>query len=161
MNIFFLDKDPTIAAQAHCDKHCVKMVLETAQLLSTAHRVLDGNEYADSAGLYRSTHKNHPSAIWVRSTDKNYLWTTTLFDALCTEYAVRWHRVHKSARMSTHLSKLPQNISVGLLTDPPQCMPDHCKASDTVTAYRNYYYNEKARFAEWRHSTPPAWWGVR
>ena len=46
MNIFYLDRDPVIAAQMMCDKHVVKMILESAQMLSTAHRVLDGDEYA-------------------------------------------------------------------------------------------------------------------
>ena len=42
MNIFVLDEDPTIAAQMQCDKHVVKMIVESAQMLSTAHRMLDG-----------------------------------------------------------------------------------------------------------------------
>lgn len=42
MNIFVLDRDPYIAAQMHCDKHVIKMICEYAQLLSTAHRQLDG-----------------------------------------------------------------------------------------------------------------------
>ena len=66
MNIFYLHKDPKTCAEMHCDKHVVKMVLEYAQLLSTAHRVLDGDEWADKAQLYKATHKNHPSAIWAR-----------------------------------------------------------------------------------------------
>jgi hypothetical protein len=42
MNIFYLDKDPIKAAEYSCDKHVVKMILESAQMLCTAHRVLDG-----------------------------------------------------------------------------------------------------------------------
>lgn len=60
MNIFRLDNDPISAAIYQCDKHVVKMCLETAQLLSTTHRVLDGEEA--SPVLYKATHKNHPSA---------------------------------------------------------------------------------------------------
>ena len=45
MNIFVLDKDPHIAAQMHCDRHVPKMIVESAQMLSTAHRLLDGEEY--------------------------------------------------------------------------------------------------------------------
>ena len=77
MNIFYLDKNPVVAAQMQCDKHVVKMILESAQMLSTAHRVLDGNEYADKKGLYKMAHKNHPSTIWARSSLENYVW---LFD---------------------------------------------------------------------------------
>ena len=72
MNIFYVDKDPMIAAQMMCDKHVVKMILESAQLLSTAHRVLDGDDYADSVGLYKIAHKNHPSTIWTRSSAVSY-----------------------------------------------------------------------------------------
>lgn len=42
MNIFYLSHDPREAAAFHCDKHVVKMIVETAQMLSTAHRLLDG-----------------------------------------------------------------------------------------------------------------------
>ena len=47
MNIFYLDRHPKICAEYHCDKHTVKMIIEYAQLMSTAHRVLDGEEYYD------------------------------------------------------------------------------------------------------------------
>jgi hypothetical protein len=42
INIFVLDTDPKTAAQAHCNSHVLKMILEYGQLLSSAHRVLDG-----------------------------------------------------------------------------------------------------------------------
>ncbi len=42
MNIFVLDEDPVISAQMMCDKHIPKMIVEAAQMLSTAHRMLDG-----------------------------------------------------------------------------------------------------------------------
>ena len=74
MNIFYLDPNPKIAAQMMCDKHVIKMILESAQMLCTAHRVLDGDDYADKYSLYKTVHKNHPSTIWVRSGRLNYLW---------------------------------------------------------------------------------------
>ena len=82
MNIFYLDEDPILAAQMHCDKHVVKMILESAQLLSTAHRLLDGNKLADERGLYKATHINHPSSIWVRKSSENYYWLWNLYDQL-------------------------------------------------------------------------------
>ena len=99
MNIFYLDKDPKIATQMHCDKHVVKMILETAQMLSTAHRVLDGDEYADSKGLYKMTHRNHPCSIWVRSSDNNYKWMWDFYDNLLKEYTFRYDKHHASERM--------------------------------------------------------------
>ena len=38
MNIFHLDKNPIKCAEYHCDKHVVKMILETSQMLSTAYQ---------------------------------------------------------------------------------------------------------------------------
>lgn len=60
MNIFYLDKDPKLCAQYHCDKHVVKMILESAQLLCTAVNEAAGKEVAP----YKSTHVNHPCSIW-------------------------------------------------------------------------------------------------
>ena len=89
MNIFYLDKDPVVAAQMMCDKHVVKMILESAQMLSTAHRVLDGDTYANKVGLYKMAHKNHPSTIWARSSIENYDWLSGHMQALMKEYTYR------------------------------------------------------------------------
>ena len=99
MNIFYLNKSFRQTAKDHCDKHVVKMILETAQLLSTAHRVLDGDEYADRVNLYKATHKNHPSAVWVRSNKEAYDWTYMLLVQLCKEYTKRYNKEHKTARL--------------------------------------------------------------
>ena len=93
MNIFYLDKRPDDAAEMHCDKHCVKMILEYAQMLSTAHRELDGN-VPDI--LYKSTHKNHPSTIWTRSSKQHYDWLFRLFRMLSAEYTLRYGKFHKT-----------------------------------------------------------------
>ena len=94
MNIFYLDRDPKIAAQMMCDKHVVKMILESAQMLSTAHRVLDGDEYADKNGLYKKAHVNHPSSIWVRCSYQQYKWLYDHMVALMEEYTYRLSLIH-------------------------------------------------------------------
>ena len=86
MNIFYLHEDPQEASEMMCDKHNVKMILESAQMLSTAHRVLDGDEYADQHELHKATHKNHPSTVWTRSTDENYDWHFDLFKSSEAEF---------------------------------------------------------------------------
>ena len=142
MNIFYLHRDPYKAASMMCDKHVVKMILETAQLLSTAHHELDGKSPA-----YKPTHKNHPSAIWARSSDDHYSWLVFHLDALSNEYTRRYNRVHRT--ISEHfdsLSTLPTNIPRSGYQDPPQCMPNECKLPDAVDGYRNYY---KFKNAEW------------
>ena len=158
MNIFYLDSDPKICAQYHCDKHVVKMILETAQMLSTAHHVLDGDDAID--GIYRSTHKNHPSSVWVRSCEGNYNWTWLLFMHLLNEYTARYDKTHATQRLLDTLKATPKNIStVVQFSQPPQCMPEQYKVKDaSMQAYRNYYMGEKATFALWRNSDTPSWW---
>ena len=160
MNIFYVDKDPMIAAQMQCDRHVVKMILESAQLLSTAHRVLDGDVYADSVGLYKTAHKNHPSTIWTRASVHNYMWLYNHMISLMQEYTCRYGKHHASERLVAPLRKTPTTIPVVDFSDPPQCMPDYCKTEDTVSAYRYYYINEKASFAKWKNAKIPEWFNV-
>lgn len=152
MNIFYLDHDPCEAARMQCDRHVVKMILETAQLLSTAHAELDGESPA-----YKPTHKNHPSAVWVRSSAAAYRWAWRHLEALGHEYTRRYGNVHKTIR--EHLGTLanyPKAIPFGVdFIDPPQCMPDECKRDDTVLAYLTYY-NHKAD--EWEAAGRPMTW---
>ena len=156
MNIFYLDNHPDEVAEMHCDKHCVKMILEYAQMLSTAHRELDGN-VPDI--LYKSTHKNHPSTIWTRSSKQHYDWLFRLFRMLSAEYTLRYGKIHKTwEKLGKILETAPKNIVENGWSDPPQCMPDHCKKPDTIDAYRNYYLTEKASFSTWNYSKQPTWW---
>jgi hypothetical protein len=165
MNIFYLDRDPVIAAQMHCDKHCIKMILESAQMLSTAHRVLDGDEYANKMGLYKLAHKNHPSTIWVRSSELNYRWLWEHYVALMDEYTYRYDKTHATSRLRDALDKTPDNMPAIQLTDtpwaaPPQCMPDYCKGDDAVLAYQTYYIVEKSGFAKWKRRDIPEWFNA-
>ena len=157
MNIFYLDEDPVEISEMLCDKHSVKMVLESSQMLSTAHRILDGNEYANEWGLYRVAHKNHPSTVWTRASDKNYMWHLGLLRAMLDEYTFRFGKVHKCSELYHALIRLPQNIVSGQFVAPPQCMPNEYKCSDTVRAYRQYYVGEKAHFAKWNSREVPHW----
>ena len=157
MNIFYVDRDPTTAAQMMCDKHVVKMILESAQMLSTAHRVLDGNEYADKVGLYKMSHKNHPSTKWVCSSYQHYKWLYDHMVALMQEYTYRYSKHHATERLLVPLETYPQAITVAGFVDPPQCMPELCKSEDTVIAYQNYYIIEKSDFATYKRRQMPEW----
>lgn len=156
MNLFFLSRDPVKCARFHCDKHVVKMILETAQMLSTAHRIIDGS---DHPLLYRATHANHPSAIWIRETRDNYAWALALMKALNAEYMTRYGRStpHKSMSLLPILGKPPRKLKARGFSSPPQCVPDDCKQRGTVAAYRAYYRNYKSRFAVWAYSKTPNW----
>jgi len=154
MNIFYLSSDPIEAATMQCDKHVVKMILETAQLLSTAHHILAGD------GPYKVTHKNHPSAVWVRESRQNYDWTYKHFKALCAEYTDRYGKTHLTeTKCSEWLSRAPEGIEDNGFTDPPECMPDECKSLKSVVLSYLEYYNHKAD--EWAaKGSPMKWRGV-
>jgi len=156
MNIFYLDEDPKTCAQYHCDTHCNKMILETAQLLSTAHRET-GSPHAEF--VYKSTHKNHPSAIWARSSHDHYSWLFELFRELLNEFAYRRGKQHASGRLLKWLCHNPPDLPTAGFTSPPQCMPDEYKCDNTVGAYRKYYVGDKAKFATWKWRRPsPNWY---
>ena len=159
MNIFYLDRDPQIAAQMMCDKHVVKMILESAQMLSTAHRVCGGagRAWIKRVGLYKMTHRNHPSTIWARYSFDHYVWLYKHMVALMKEYTYRYGKHHKTERLIEPLSNVPAIYRIGF-TDPPQCMPKECKEDDTVSAYQTYYILEKSGFATWKRREEPLWW---
>lgn len=159
MNIFYFYKSPTLSAQAQPDKMLVKMPLETAQMLCTAHRELDGDEYADEQGLYQRAYWNHPCTIWARESSANYWWLYSHFIALGSEYTYRYGKIHKSIRkLWKPLFKIPDNITKGKLTPLAQAMPEEYKDENPITAYRNYCINEK-HYAKWqRGRDKPSWW---
>ena len=155
MNIFYLDPHPAVAARQCCDKHVVKMILESAQLLCTAHRVCDGDNYCNDYNLYKKTHENHPSAIWVRKSTDNYQWLHELFFFLLIEYYARYGKIHKCTELYDALIKVPDNIGSEKFTKLPQCMPEEYKTDDYVQSYRNYYVGDKKRFAKYTNRTTP------
>lgn len=178
MNIFYLDSNPRVCAEMHNDKHVVKMILEYAQLLSTAHRILDGVPATASriksgrqytcynlsdnrdAMLYSTTHINHPSAIWVRQSEHNYNWLAKLLIELCSEYTYRYGKIHKV--YATGLANMlyiakPKNIPKSYFTEPTPAMPDEYKANDSIQSYRNYYLGAKSAIAAWKNREKPTW----
>jgi hypothetical protein len=150
MNIFALDYDPITAASYHMDKHVVKMILESAQLLCSVHHMTGGT------APYRLTHKNHPCSIWARESLSNYNWLNKLALALCDEYTYRYGKIHKSYYV---IMELPQpNIPDIGLTPFKLAMPDDYKVSDPIESYRNYYVNDKRHIAAWKRDRKPAWY---
>ena len=164
MNIFFLDRDPRLAAEYHGDRHVVKMVLETAQLLSTAHRVLDADIETRPAlheKMYRATHRNHPVSVWVRASYCNYFWGLRLYDALLDEFFYRRKKHHKSGLLKEYLNEVPMNLypkqHLNRITPPPLAMPEEFKRDDLEESYRNYYvdkYHQGIVRYDWRRPMP-------
>jgi len=181
MNRFILHEDPVVAAQMHCDKHVVKMVLEEAQMLSTAHRVADSfvirthvpkqrsrTEYYFEPGdsreglLYLVTHKNHPCSVWARASRANYSWASSLLHSLLNEYEYRYSKIHKIRRtgLERALMQYPRGIPDSPRTPFPLAMPDEYKRyGDAVGSYRTLYRLSKSRFAAWnRGRSAPDWY---
>ena len=159
MNIFYFYDSPIDCAMAQPDKMLVKMPLETAQMLCTAHRELDGDEYADEQGLYKRAYWNHPCTIWARESSANYWWLYSHFIALGAEYTYRYGKRHASLeKLWKPLFKIPDNITKGKLTPLAQAMPEEYKDENPIVAYRNYCINEK-HYAKWeRGRNKPSWW---
>jgi Pyrimidine dimer DNA glycosylase len=176
MNIFALDTDPKTCAEYHVDRHVVKMILEYSQLLSTAHRVLDGVQYKflSKSGrsstawklgdhreekLYKATHINHPSAIWARESTENYKWLQSLLVAVCEEYTYRYGKRHscESSGLVSLLQTIPNNIPHRELTPVRLAMPDEYKDKDFVESYRNYYRLGKQHLMSWKKRSIPEW----
>lgn len=144
MNIFFLSLNPEEAAKLHCDKHVVKMIIETAQLLYSAHWVLNPEGLHEKA--YKLAHKNHPCSIWVRQSITNYMWLSSLGWWLCKEYQYRYGE-NKEHKTQNHIEWLiehpPKSIPNLGFSKPAQAMPDEYKREDTIEAYKTFYIESK------------------
>ena len=182
MNIFYVHKDPVIAATMLIDKHVVKMIVESAQMLSTAHRMIDGTQYNGKTKtgrnikrwrhpnsnmdnvLYKACHTGHPSTLWVMENAYNYQWLYKHMIALNDQFKLRYGHVkdHSTITLLKELlSHPPRNIPLNKLpTDPTPAMPDDCKIpGDVVGSYRKYYIEHKRDFATWKSpGKMPTWY---
>lgn len=153
MNLFYLDNDHTKNAEYHVDKHVVKMILESCQLMCTTFHLQNIN------APYRKTHENHPTAVWVRQSEANFNWCLDYAIALNKEYSYRYGKSHKSIAVvkwiisNQHLL----NFSKKELTPFALAMPDQYKTTDPIEAYRNYYNAEKKHIFNWKNRNTPSW----
>jgi len=150
MNIFVLDERPSISAKYHTDKHVRKMIVESAQMLSTAHQIING----PNPKVYKVAYKNHPCTIWVRQSKSNYSWLYQLFENLLKEYTRRFNKHHKCEQLLQPLSVVP-NIAKSELTSFALAMPEQYKSTNAVRSYREYYVNEKQHLFFWTDTEVP------
>lgn len=129
----------------HLDKHVIKMILETCQLLCSAIHI--SGSYVP---CYKLTHKNHPCAIWVRESINNYKWLCELGIELCNEYTYRYGKTHKCQQYIIDLEKKPPELPMVNMTMPPIVTPDIYKKYDIITAYRYYYLFDKTDILSWK-----------
>lgn len=157
------------------DRHVIKMILETAQLLSTAHRILDGTEYIGKSAsgrnakrwkldssvddvIYQATHIHHPSSVWTRLSSGNYQWLYWHFVGLIDEYYHRYGKVHKCDAMKSVLSNLPKNIKHDAFTQPTPAMDDkYIVINNSLASYRNYYILGKTHLHKYTKRHAPDW----
>lgn len=152
MNIFFLSYNTRLCALYHVDKHVVKMILETAQILCTALYLTTGEQYE-----YKPTHTKHPSVLWVTESIENYQWLYRLGIELCKEYTYRYNKIHKTQRVILSLPLEPALPDIPF-TPPYLAMPIECKTSDdAVTSYRCYYKHSKSYMFSWKNRPTPYW----
>lgn len=155
MNIFYTNENPFIAANDHNQRHTIKMIVEYCQLLSTAHHVLDADQALN--GIYKSTHQNHPSAVWCRSGQYQYEWVLDCALALCENYTLAAGKIHKTQATLETLKTLPVNIPLIEWNEPPIAAPDKFKMKvilglSVCEAYQQYLCE---KFQEWLQRDKP------
>lgn len=182
MNVFVLDKNPRKAAEYHCNKHVVKMILETCQMMTTAcwidllykhgKKTSDFKKQKDMQGWlfenvtedlrppWRMTHINHPCSVWTRESMDNYWWLGELGINLLLEYHTRYKKIHRATKIFDWLFLHPPDLPNVGLTPHPICMPEIYKKEDNVVAsYRSFYIGDKSRFAKWEPQAQiPKWY---
>lgn len=153
MNIFFLHEAPIMAASFHCDRHVGKMLLESAQLLSTAH-----HEFGHPV-TYKPTHRNHPCAVWVRDSRLHYNYVSDLARSLAREFRLRFEKDHATSLvLERELLLPPEGLVKSGWEQPPQCMPEQFRGKDAVMAYRAYYCSKADQFQmKWTNRFTPQW----
>ena len=147
MNILYHHELARLCAEMHLDTHVITMILETCQILCSAHHTCFESSYTP---CYKLTHKNHPCCIWARQSKGNYEWLCELGLELCKEYTYRYGKVHKC---ELYIQELAENVpplpDIGF-TSPAQAMPDEYKDEDSVVAYRHYYFFDKDNIHSWK-----------
>lgn len=168
MNIFYLSHKPSRCARWHCDKHVVKMILESTQLLYTAHWVVEGDPDLSRAprrntgerGYMSIKNRKHPSALWTYESLEHYMWLCQMAAFLCEEYKHRFGE-HKEHSCQKHIEWLtanpPPHLESNGWVQPPQAMPDEYKKSNSVTAYRQYYLGGKTKLLLYTRRNTPHW----
>ena len=160
MNIFHLNECPELSVKPMYNKHVVKMILETAQLLCTAHHIYNNGDNVP----YKMTHKNHPSTIWARENTANYNWLYCHFIALCDEYTYRYGKVHSTdTKLRIALQQIPTNIPEKHMTPFKLAMGSNpeCILEDAVESYRRFYETKQKRFTMvWTKRPVPKWFNA-
>lgn len=162
MNIFFLDPDPKVAAEYSCDSHVRKMILESAQIMSTVHWIADCSVAEALYGrseIYAPTHPRHPSVLWAARSLSNWRWLQQHCFALSDERLWRFphYKHHKSTIVARDMPE-PSILDLGLTAFVVGFKSELEYPFDAIRAYQLYYKREKRHLAAWTRRGAPAWW---
>lgn len=169
MNIFATSYDPRQSARDLPDKLVVKMVLESAQMLSmSGNKVISG---LDQSRIYKSTkaYEKHPCTLWAGKCLANYIWLVEHSLEIGKEYTRRYGKVHKSVNVIMYIKEcLLSNLgnvcydayTSKSVTPFALAMPEKYQDPiDPCSSYREYMQAEKSYYSKW---TPPGekpkWW---
>ncbi|MFV9876106.1 MAG: pyrimidine dimer DNA glycosylase/endonuclease V [Rickettsiales endosymbiont of Dermacentor nuttalli] len=165
MNIFVTDICPKLCAHNLDDKRLIKMIVESAQLLSTAIFINSNITYNE---LYKPTHIKHPCTIWSSLNKSNWIWLFQHLESLCVEYTYRFNnKIHKTSSLLEHLSKYSEDIPIGQMTPFVNCTKskllgiDFSDITSTQLAYRKYLqakWNVDKRKPKWTSRNQPKWY---
>lgn len=185
MNIFLLDQTHALTAQAHPDKLVIKMQLEVSQLLNNAVVSLGFNPLTKLDGSsYGTTHKNHPSSVWICETRANLCYAICHLEALIYEYEFRYKKQSSFRSVLAELDgmfpnyggfRAPTDYAVAvnndwlsiLYTDGHLNSADFQQLKETKrhedlaivnNTYQQYLLYAKTHYAEWRYCEPPVFW---
>lgn len=167
MNTFFLERDewgelcPYLSAMSLCDKHVNNQQKEMAQMMATAVHLAMGEAAPGPDIIYKPTHPNHGTTVWVRNSIENFEWGYAYGVFVCEAYTNRYGKIHACKKFLDNAYKLRRHIDFpeSGLTRPYLAMPDECKVDDVVQSYRNWYMMKAHDFfMQWKFSNPPEWW---
>lgn len=160
MNIFILDNNIKKSVQYYCDKHIVKMLTETCQMLSTVYRLNNESKIIPEF-IYKITHKNHPCTLWLRKCGENWQYGIKLGQNLYREYQYRYNKPEKhqkAKQILDYLSKKEINLPINVKITPfAQAMPEKYRSKNAIKSYRNYYIGEKQHIFTWTKRNKPIW----
>ena len=162
MNIFFLSTDPVKAAQMACDKHVNKMIVESAQMLANAYslEVLTSDDCPKTQKSNNRKHSylHHPMSKWVLYSHSHWNWLLNHAISLCKEKFYRQQKYHFTEQFINWCKNNIPSLPIMGWSKPPLCMPYKYTNTDTIEAYRDYYWGEKRKFAVWTKRQKPEWW---
>lgn len=164
MNIFALHIQPNISAKYHCDKHVVKMIVESAQMISTVFDKYGQRKF----WMYKSCFPHHPCTLWAGYSRRNLIWLIDLGYHLCLEYTKRYGKTHKCFGMYLLWKKLVldlpipdkkfTNFALAVLPELKEKAGNDYTLLEAINCYREYYMIHKVEMKKWKNVEKPFWW---